>query len=446
MYRFPKGFYSDIRIEDVSQTNITVTLGQIDDILVKEYTAAFIRVFDGKRWYYSSTTGIDSIQQELERLSAMGTPMESPEEHPLTKKFEVNHGEYLEFAGDVDVSRKPVKEKFDNVSAYFPIVYNDPHVKFWSGSYVDQRVVKKLYSSKGADLAFDFQRAGIRIGYELADGDKRFRDRFDQASNYYDDLVGLQEKISMNLQRSITFLHDAESVRPGKYTVVLSPEAAGIFAHESFGHKSEADFMLGDEHMLEEWYLGRSVGSKILSIVDDGSIKSVGYVPFDDEGTKSRETHLIKDGKLSGRLHSCVTAASLNEEPTGNARAVSFEYEPIVRMSTTYIRPGNQKLEQLIEGIEEGILVESLNHGSGMSTFTLAPARSYMIRNGKISEPVRISVVTGSVFQTLNEIDGLSDDLEILSFSLGGCGKMEQFPLPVSFGGPYVRVKTLNVQ
>jgi TldD protein len=140
------------------------------------------------------------------------------------------------------------------------------------------------------------------------------------------------------------------------------------------------------------------------------------------------------------------TAATLGEQPTGNARAVNFEYEPIVRMTTTYISPGELTFDELLEGIETGIYVSSLNHGSGMSTFTLAPNQAFMIRSGRIAEPVRISVISGSVFQTLKEIEGITRDWKILSFSLGGCGKMEQYPLPVGFGGPYVRVRSLNVQ
>jgi TldD protein len=153
---------------------------------------------------------------------------------------------------------------------------------------------------------------------------------------------------------------------------------------------------------------------------------------------------LIKNGCLSGRLHSAETAAALDEELTGNARAVSFEFEPVVRMTTTYILPGRLSFDELLSGIKEGLYVDSLNHGSGMSTFTLAPCRAYMIRDGKIAEPVKISVVTGSVFQTLNEIEGLTEEFKLLSFALGGCGKMEQYPLPVGFGGPYVRIRSLN--
>jgi TldD protein len=81
-----------------------------------------------------------------------------------------------------------------------------------------------------------------------------------------------------------------------------------------------------------------------------------------------------------------------------------------------------------------------------MTTFTIAPKRAYMIRDGKLAEAVKISVISGNVMKTLGEIDGVSDKVEIYAFALGGCGKMEQFPLPVGFGGPYIRVNGINVQ
>ncbi len=183
-----------------------------------------------------------------------------------------------------------------------------------------------------------------------------------------------------------------------------------------------------------------------MTIIDDGTVVGNGYVPYDDEGTKGRKTYIIKNGKLTGRLHSAATSAALEEPLTGNARAVNFEFEPIVRMTTTYIEKGDRPLKDIIGEIEKGIYVDTINHGSGMSTFTIAPARAYKIENGKITTPVRVSVITGNVFETLAEVDAVSEDFELLSFVGGGCGKMEQFPLPVGFGGPYTRVKKLNVQ
>ena len=102
--------------------------------------------------------------------------------------------------------------------------------------------------------------------------------------------------------------------------------------------------------------------------------------------------------------------------------------------------------EELIKGVKYGILIDTIKHGSGMSTFTIAPSMAFLIEDGKITKPVKFSVISGNVMKTLDQIDAVSDELELLSFVGGGCGKMEQFPLPVGFGGPYVRVKEINVQ
>ena len=114
--------------------------------------------------------------------------------------------------------------------------------------------------------------------------------------------------------------------------------------------------------------------------------------------------------------------------------------------TATYIEAGAETKEELFSKVKDGIYIDDISHGSGMTTFTIAPFRSYRIRDGKVAEPVRISVITGNVMSTLNDIDGLSDEVEILSLGTGGCGKGEQYPLPVGFGGPYVRVNNIHVQ
>jgi TldD protein len=445
MYKFPEGLYSDVRIENVFKSDIVVTLGNLDNMKEQRYSAAFIRVFDGKRWYYSSTTDCKSIQQELDRLSQMAEGNAAIDKNAVVEKFEVNTGTYLNFDGERDVSNYPLEKKLELLRNYFPHLKNEL-IKFWRAQYIDHRVVKDFYSSKGASLTFDYQRVGFRLLYQMVHEKEQFMDRFDIAGNEISVLEGLSEEIGKRVTSSEYFIRNATTVVPGNYTVVLSPEAAGVFAHESFGHKSEADFMLGDETMMSEWKIGRKVGSDNLSIIDDGNLPGVGFVSFDDEGTRARETYLIRNGILAGRLHSTETAASLDEGLTGNARAVNFEYEPVVRMTATYIAPGELSFDELLSGIEIGVYVDTLNHGSGMSTFTLAPSQAFMIRNGKIAEPVKIAVVSGSVFKTLGEIDATTKEFKMLSFALGGCGKMEQYPLPVSFGGPYVRVRSLNVQ
>ncbi len=445
MFTYQKGFYTDVRIEDVYETTISYTLGQLDESKIRKYKAAFIRVFDGSLWYYSATSDIDRIQNEIDQLYLSARPNPQVEDHPVVRAFEV-HRETMQHYVEAGVDRVPKADKEKLLQDFFPLLGTHETLKMWKAIYIDAKKIITLYTSKGTELTFDMQRAGYALRMTFSEGEKKLSESYQQASDTFEGLLKETGPLGEHIHKCEDFLRHAVPITPGKYTVILSPLAAGIFAHESFGHKSESDFMVGDETMKKEWAIGKKVGSDILSIVDCGSIPGSGYVPFDDEGTQARENYLIKDGILTGRLHSTSTAAQLNEGLTGNARAMNFEYEPIVRMTTTYIKPGSQTKDQLIEGVKEGFLIETVNHGSGLSTFTMAPSLAYRIENGKVVEPVNISVISGTVFETLSMIDGLSDELKLLSFVTGGCGKMEQYPLPVGFGGPYVRVLNMMVQ
>ena len=115
-------------------------------------------------------------------------------------------------------------------------------------------------------------------------------------------------------------------------------------------------------------------------------------------------------------------------------------------MTSTWIAGGTDTFESLLRGAEGGLYIPDFFHGSGMSTFTIAPARAYRIRGGKPAEPVLVSVISGNVMQTLHQIDGATSETELRSLFTGGCGKMEQWPLRVAFGGPYLRVRGLKAQ
>ncbi len=445
MFKFHGDLYTDVRIEDVFETNITFTLGKISDYKIRNYKAAFVRVYDGKRWLYSSTSQIEQIQYEIDKLNKMAEPNPGINEDAIIKKLEVNKGEFFSFK-DKDISKISEEDKLNLLKDMFPVIAENSYIKSWTAGYIDCRKVKEFYSSKGADIKYDTQRCGFSIRFAMSEGEKKLQESYQKGSDDFQALLDQKEYLHKRISESEYYLLNSKPVEKGVYTVVLSPLAAGVFAHESFGHKSESDFMVGDETMKREWSLGKKVGADMLTIVDDGNEPGSGFVPFDDDGTRAKKTYLIKNGVLTGRLHSGSTAAILEEELTGNARAMNFEYEPIVRMTTTYIESGSETREELFGKVKNGIYIDTIKHGSGMSTFTIAPSLAYMIRDGKIAEPVNISVITGNVFKTLNDIDGVSNEVELLSFVTGGCGKMEQYPLPVGFGGPYVRVKNINVQ
>ncbi len=444
MFKFPEGLYSDVRIEKVRATLVQYLRGDLREMRERDTAGAFIRVYDGKRWYYSSTTSLDKIQEELDRLAKLAAPSKTILENEVVKNMAARKGVPHGFAGK-DLRSTTLAEKNDFLSSFFSAVTAEKAITMWSAMYSDTFTHRELYNSKGGQSVCEQQICGIRFGITFLENGRTFTEGAMKAGGEFRDLGEIKEILAKRISQSLDFLRNSTRVPPGKYTVVLSPLAAGVFAHESFGHKSEADFMLGDETMLKEWHIGRQLGPDFLHISDDGAVAGSGFTPFDDEGTPAKKTTLIKNGKLAGRLHSAVTAAAMGEEATGNARAISFEYEPIVRMTTTHFEAGNMTKEALFAGVKDGLFIDTIKHGSGMSTFTIAPSLAYFIKDGKIAGPAQISVISGSVFDTFGLIDAISDKVELLSFVGGGCGKMEQHPLPVGFGGPFVRVRGMSV-
>jgi len=232
----------------------------------------------------------------------------------------------------------------------------------------------------------------------------------------------------------------------GTYTVVLDQGLGGVFAHEAFGHLSEADFLYENRKMRELMRIGRAMGAEQLHIVDDGSMgRLIGTHAFDDEGTVTGKTDLIRNGALVGHLHSLETAAKMGEKPTGNARALGRGDRPIVRMTNTYIEAGERTFEELLAGVDRGIYACDMFGGQTMmEMFTFSAAYGYRIENGQVGEMIRDVVLTGNVFQTLHSIDGFGNDLKILE-KTGGCGKGGQSPLPVTFGSPHLRIRDVVV-
>lgn len=436
--------YIDIRIEETIETMILFKNGQQVDCQEIPCTGAYIRVFHQGKWFESSTSEINQIEFELNKLliSAQNSIEKSTKSFKPREPQSFNYSKYQ----DVNCMELSIQEKLHFCKEFLSVPKQYAEISEWSLAYNDCYKKKWFKAKDGVEFFSDYNQAGIRLNYSLKGEDSLF----DDASNIWfmsakNKVQEVREKFNSDIIESLRFLN-APPVSAGKYTVLLSPEVTGVFTHESFGHKSEADFMLGSDTMLKEWSIGKKVAADIVSIVDEGeTVHSSGYCPIDDEGNIKKKTYLIKDGKLSGRLHSMSTAHALNEEGTGNGRALNFEFPPIVRMTNTYIESGSQSVDKIIQTVEKGIFIKDYKHGSGLSTFTIAPRKSYWIENGKITTPVKVAVISGSVFETLENIQAVANDFYVKSSAFGGCGKFEQWPLPVASGGPSILVNQMQV-
>jgi len=433
--------YWDVRIEDSFETSIGMTDSEVVTCTASPSLGAFMRVRKDGFWVFEATTNLSRLAEVLEKLTK--EPVLGKSSSPFKPQKREPHIAVKSVAKKF--SAVSLEEKLNLTKSYADIFWKHPKMASTSIRYQDVYKVKTFLNSLGTSYEYDFNQAGFLCWYTLKENQQIFEDGFRFYASDFSEMKGREREILKALSESEKFLK-APSIPPGKYRVLLDPEVAGVFTHESFGHKSEADFMLGNEHALEEWKLGKKIAAECLTIVDyGGHLNSSGYCPVDDDGVPAQKNYLIKNGILTGRLHSTETAGELKETPTGNSRAISFEFEPIVRMTSTYIEPGHESVDAIISKCEGALLVEGVKHGSGLSTFTIAPNRGYLIGKNGAKEPVRLAVISGSVFETLKNIEAVSSEFHLHSSAIGGCGKMDQWPLPVADGGPYVLIREMQV-
>jgi TldD protein len=321
-----------------------------------------------------------------------------------------------------------------------------PSIESSRVSYRDSFRTVRFASTRGAWFLEERPRVLCVVAAVARDGALVQRAHHSVASaTTYDTVAGLDDDARATAARADALLR-APKCEGGPHTVILNPDMAGVFVHEAFGHLSEGDFLYENEKMRALMHPGRVVGTPALNVVDDGSLPGrVGSQAFDDEGTPTGKTYLVRRGALAGYLHSLETAGKMGAAPTGNARAIARDVPPIVRMTNTYIEGGDVPVDDLFAGVERGIYAcDSFGGQTALEMFTFSAAYGYRIENGKKGELVRDVTLTGNVFETLKSIDGIGDDFVICERA-GGCGKGSQSPLPVTCGAPHVRIRDVVI-
>lgn len=246
-----------------------------------------------------------------------------------------------------------------------------------------------------------------------------------------------------------------EGVAPptGRMDIVLGSEVVGLACHESCGHPSEADRIMGreaaqaGESFITPDMLGTRIGSDLVTIVDDPTVEGgFGYYLYDDEGVKARRKFLYKEGVINELLHNRETAAALGVESNGSARAVAYNREPIIRMSNTFLLPGDFTVEELIEGVRKGVYVVSFmewNIDDRRWNQRYVGLEAYRIENGELKELVRDPVLEITTKGLWSSVDAVGKDLE---FWAGMCGKGDPMQAcPVWIGGPSVRLRNVHI-
>ena len=434
--------YTEIRVERTWASQVSFRGPRLETATASEDQGGFVRVLNpGCGWGIAAFTTLEQLPAMVARAHELSRAVRLDEPITLAAVPPTESDVVADLDGDVrGVSLAEKKRLIEGYNGLMlgvaggivdtQAVYRDEITEYWyvnsEGTALHELRPEITLSGtatarRDGTIEKGLESIGLRRGWNAAAGHEQgFRDVAERAVQ----------------------LLDAPRVAGGTYPVILDPELAGVFIHEAFGHLSEADFVYENPQAREMMTLGRRFGRPVLTVGDNGAAAGLrGTLPFDDEGTPTQDTVLIKEGVLVGRLHSRETAAHMGERPTGNARAISFRHPPIVRMTNTYIANGKGTFDDLIGDIKLGVYACGAFGGQTMlENFSFTAAYGRMIRDGKPAELVKDVVLAGNLFQTLDRIERIAGDFRWNQMG-GGCGKGGQFPLPVTEGAPHVRIE-----
>ncbi len=240
----------------------------------------------------------------------------------------------------------------------------------------------------------------------------------------------------------------------GKMDLVAGPHVTGIASHESCGHPSEADRVLGREasqagkSFITPDSIGTRVGSEVVNVVDDPTLpNTIAYYEYDDEGVKARRRYLYKDGIINELLQNRETAAVMGTRSNAASRAVNYNVEAIVRMANTFVEPQDWSVEEMVEGVKRGVYMKSFtewNIDDRRYNAKYAGGEAYLIENGEVKDPVRGTVVEITTPAFWSAVDAVGRELE---FEGGFCGKSDPTQsLDAMMGGPTIRLRDMQLR
>lgn len=436
--------YADLRYELARETNIDFSGRELTGLSASSTDGFVWRVLKNDGWSQVSFTKPEDAERaarsavENAELLARGgarpvrlapAPAPKDEVHPKLNE---------------DPRTVPVEAKLELLRRYKDIALDHPKVATAQARYWDLTRDKYFVSTEGARLREELVTARINGEIVAMEGNLTQRVRFGfGGSDGLARLRGREAEMAERVKICVDLL-GAEPVKGGEYRVVLDQSMAGVFTHEAFGHFSEADIIEDSPTMREKMRIGTKLGSDVLSITDDPTRPSqLGFYRYDDEGVAARPVALMKDGVLSGRLHSRRTATEFDEPVTGHCVAQDYRYAPIIRMGCIFIEPRDKTKQELLEQLGDGLYL--CNHMGGATSgenFTFGAQFGFEVKNGKPGRMLRDINISGNLYATMKNLSAVGNDL-ILS-EIGGCGKY-QMNYRSCNGGPHVLVDSLVV-
>jgi TldD protein len=270
--------------------------------------------------------------------------------------------------------------------------------------------------------------------------------------------LGLAEHAG-EVGREAVALLDAPACPTGPTTLVLGSSQLALQVHESVGHAVELDRIYGTEaaYAGTSWVAPERIGtlrygSPLMSVVADATEPGgLGTFGWDDEAVPAQRTPIVERGMLVGVLSSRESAARLGlERSGGTARADGADRSPLIRMTNIDLAPGELAFDELLEGIDDGVYLETNRSWSiddKRLNFQFGTEVGHRIVHGELGERIRNPIYAGMTPEFWGSMDAVGDRGTWHLWGIPNCGKGQPSQAAhVSHGAPIARFRGVAVR
>ena len=251
------------------------------------------------------------------------------------------------------------------------------------------------------------------------------------------------EKAANEVYESSMNMLYADYVQAGQMPVVLANKFGGVIFHEACGHLLETtQIERGTTPFSDK--LNEKIAHESVTAIDEGlSEGSFGSLSIDDEGMEPEKSVLIKNGVLKKFISDRAGELRTGHKRTGSGRRQNYSFAAASRMRNTFIAKGDYTKDELITSISDGLYCKSMGGGSVGATgqFNFAVEEGYLIKDGKLTKPVKGATLIGDAKDVMLKISMCGDDLELAP---GFCGSISG-SVNVTVGQPHIKVDAITV-
>ncbi len=431
--------YGDVRVEEKKREVIYVKNGVVEQAILDTELGFGVRVLKNGAWGFAASNDLSALSAEKVIKRAISLAEASSIKGPQIAlgNEDVVSGEYTS-----DVEEDPFNVSLDDkIKMLLEIdgIFASSKYAFLRRGHIDfMQSVKYFASTEGAFQKQKIVHSGANIGLMvMKDGEVQERSFENYLQGGYEIIKGfnLKERAT-NLREEAEKLLFAEPAPEGEMDIIIGPQQMVLQVHESIGHAVELDRIFnyeisyaGGSFIKPEMIGSLRYGSDVMNIYQDATNKrSIGGFGFDDEGVPAKKEYIVKNGILMGVLSSRETARRIGRLSSGAARAESFAHIPIVRMTTVSIEPGESSLEEMIDSVKDGIMVDwnkSWSIDDKRLNFQFGTEIGWRIKNGRITGIVKNPIYYDITPKFWNKLEKVGKKEHQVLFGVPNCGKGE---------------------